>query len=314
MARKKITVVGAGNVGAAVAHGLTLAELGDVVLLDVVEGLPQGKALDLAEATPMLGCNVSLTGTNRFEETADSDIVIVTAGLTRKPGMSRSDLLGKNAEIVSRVVEGIAPGSPNAILILVTNPLDTMTYLAMRTSGFPRQRVLGMAGVLDTARYRAFVAMELGVSVEDVTALVLGGHGDTMVPLPRLTLVGGVPLEELLDRAAIERIVQRTRDGGIEIAHYLKTGTAHYAPAASTIQMAQAILKDQKRILPCSVYLQGEYGLHDVFVGVPALLGAGGVERIFEVRLTEEESEALEFSAHAVRKEIAMLAIEEGFA
>jgi malate dehydrogenase len=310
MARRKITIAGAGNVGAAIAHGLTLAEPGDVVLLDVVEGLPQGKALDLIEATPILGGNVTLTGTNAFEETADSDIVIVTAGLTRKPGMSRSDLLSKNAEIVSRVVEAIAPGSPDAILILVTNPLDTMAYLAMRISGFPRERVLGMAGILDTARYRTFVAMELGVSVEDVTALVLGGHGDTMVPLPRLTLVGGIPLEEMLDHEAIERIVQRTRDGGIEIANYLKTGTAHYAPAAAVLQMVEAILKDQKRILPCSVCLQGEYGLRDVFAGVPVLLGAGGMERILELRLLEEESEALEFSAHAVRKEIAALALE----
>ncbi len=314
MARKKITIVGAGNVGSAIAHGLTLAELGDVVLLDIVEGLPQGKALDLAEATPIHGCNVSVTGVNTFDETADSDIVIITAGLTRKPGMSRGDLLTRNADIVSRIVEGIAPGSPNAILILVTNPLDTMTYLAMRTSGFPRERVVGMAGILDTARYRAFVAMELGVSVENITALVLGGHGDTMVPLQRLTLVGGIPLEEMLDREAIDRIVQRTRDGGIEIANYLKTGTAHYAPAAATIQMVEAILKDQKRILPCSVCLQGEYGLNNVFVGVPVLLGAGGVERIIEMRLLDEESEALELSAHAVRKEIVALAIEEGSA
>lgn len=307
--RNKITIVGAGNVGATAAHWAVARELGDVVLVDVVEGVPQGKGLDLLEALPVIGKDARIAGTNAYDETADSDVVIVTAGLARKPGMTRTDLLTKNAAIVGQVTDEIAARSPHAVLIVVSNPLDIMAYVALRRSGFPRERVIGMAGVLDTARYRAFIALELGVSVEDVTALVLGGHGDSMVPLPRFTTVGGVPLKQWLAQDRIDAIVQRTRDGGIEIVNYLKTGSAFYAPSASAVQMAEAILKDKKRVLPCAAYLKGEYGLSDVFVGVPVVLGAGGIERIVEMDLNDEERTALRVSAEAVRAGIAELAM-----
>ena len=300
--RRKITVVGAGNVGATAAQWIAAKEMADVVLVDVVEGVSQGKGLDLYEATPVLGCDIRIVGANDYEETRGSDVVIVTAGLPRKPGMSREDLLAKNAEIVGQVVEQAAPRSPDSILIVVSNPLDLMAYVALKKSGFPSERVVGMAGILDTARCRAFVAMELGVSVEDVSALVLGGHGDSMLPLPRYTSVGGIPLSQWMNAETIERIVQRTRDGGIEIVNHLKTGSAYYAPSAAAAQMAEAILKDKKRVLPCSAYLTGQYGLEDVFVGVPIILGAGGVERIVEVDLNDEEREALHASARAVKE------------
>jgi malate dehydrogenase len=305
--RNKITIVGAGNVGATAAHWVASMELGDVVLVDIVEGVPQGKSLDLMEATPIIGRDSRVTGANSYEETADSDVVIITAGLARKPGMSRSDLLTKNAEIVSGVTTEVARRSPRSIIIVVSNPLDVMAYVALRKSGFPRERVVGMAGILDTARYRAFIAMELGVSVEDITALVLGGHGDSMVPLPRLTSIGGIPLEQWMKKDRIDSIVQRTRDGGIEIVNLLKTGSAYYAPSAAAAQMAEAILKDKKRVLPCSAWLQGEFGLNDVFIGVPVVLGAGGVERVVELELNAEEGDALRRSAEAVKKDIAAL-------
>jgi len=300
-------VVGAGNVGATAAQWIAAKEMADVVLVDVVEGIPQGKSLDLCETTPILGRDVRIVGANDYEETQDSDVVIVTAGLPRKPGMSREDLLAKNAEIVAEVVERAAPRSPDSVLIVVSNPLDLMAYVALKKSGFPSERVIGMAGILDTARYRAFIAMELGVSVEDVSALVLGGHGDSMVPLPRHTSVGGIPLSQWMNAETIERIVQRTRDGGIEIVNHLKTGSAYYAPSAAAAQMAEAILKDKKRVLPCSAYLTGQYGLEDVFVGVPVILGAGGVERVVEVDLNDEEREALHASARAVRENMKRL-------
>jgi len=305
--RRKATVVGAGNVGATAAQWIAAKEMADVVLVDVVEGIPQGKSLDLCETTPILGRDVRIVGANDYEETQDSDVVIVTAGLPRKPGMSREDLLAKNAEIVAEVVERAAPRSPDSVLIVVSNPLDLMAYVALKKSGFPSERVIGMAGILDTARYRAFIAMELGVSVEDVSALVLGGHGDSMVPLPRHTSVGGIPLSQWMNAETIERIVQRTRDGGIEIVNHLKTGSAYYAPSAAAAQMAEAILKDKKRVLPCSAYLTGQYGLEDVFVGVPVILGAGGVERVVEVDLNDEEREALHASARAVRENMKRL-------
>ncbi|MBN1867323.1 malate dehydrogenase [Candidatus Sumerlaeota bacterium] len=307
MKRPKISIVGAGNVGATAAHWAAAAELGDIVLVDIVEGVPQGKGLDLMEATPVVGKDSYVRGTNRYEETAGSDVVIVTAGLARKPGMSRTDLLVKNAEIVGQVAENVARFSPEAIVIVVSNPLDVMAYVAMKKTGFPRERIVGMAGILDTARYRAFIAMELNVSVEDISALVLGGHGDSMVPLPRYTSIGGIPLEQWLPQEKIDAIVQRTRDGGIEIVNYLKTGSAFYAPSAAAVQMAEAILKDKKRVLPCSVCLQGEYGLSDVFVGVPVVLGKGGVEKVLEIELTEAERDALRTSAAHVHESIAQL-------
>ena len=275
-ARKKITVVGAGNVGATAAHWLASKELGDVVLVDIVEGVPQGKALDLAEAAPIEGYDVRLTGSNGYDETANSDIVIITAGLPRKPGMSRDDLLRTNADIVGKVVDECVKRSPESILIIVSNPLDAMCQVALRRSGFPKHRVIGMAGVLDSARMRCFLAEALDVSVENVTAFVLGGHGDTMVPLPRYSTCAGIPITELMDENTLERLVQRTRDGGAEIVKYLKTGSAYYAPSAAVTEMVEAILKDKKKILPCAVYLQGEYGIDSLFVGVPVkLVGTG---------------------------------------
>ena len=305
--RRKVTVVGAGNVGANTAQKIAAKELADVVLVDVVEGVPQGKSLDMLESAPVEGYDVRLTGSNGYDETAQSDIVVITAGFPRRPGMSRDDLLVANYEVVKSATEQAARLSPDAVLILVTNPLDAMCWTAMKTSGFPRERVIGMAGVLDTARFRTFIAEELNVSMENVTAMVLGGHGDTMVPLVRLTNVSGIPLAELLDAQAIERLVQRTRDGGAEIGKYLKTGSAYYAPAASTVEMVESILKDKKKVLPCAAYLKGEYGIHDLFVGVPVKLGARGIEHVYELRLTDEESAALKKSAAAVQELITVL-------
>lgn len=307
MKRNKITIVGAGNVGATAAHWAASQELGDIVLVDIAEGIPQGKGLDLFEATPVAGVDCRVVGANDYAATAESSVVIITAGLARKPGMSRDDLLKKNAEIVGAVSESVAEHSPNAVVIVVSNPLDVMCYVAKARTRFPREHVVGMAGILDTARYRAFIAEALRISVEDISALVLGGHGDSMVPLPRLTMVGGVPLKELLPDDRIEEIVERTRKGGIEIVNHLKTGSAFYAPSAGAVQMAEAIVKDKKRVLPCAAWLQGEYGLKDVYVGVPVVLGAGGMERVVEVRLTEEEKQSLHASAASVKKNIESL-------
>ena len=307
MGRKKISIIGAGFVGATAAHWAAEKELGDVVLVDILEGIPQGKALDLFEASPIEGFDARVIGTNGYEETKDSDVVIVTSGVPRKPGMSREDLLDINRKIIESVVGEVVEKSPNAILILVTNPLDTMTYLACKKSGFPRERVMGMAGILDTARFRSFIAMELGVSVEDIQALLLGGHGDEMVPLPRYTTVSGIPLSQLLPKETIDRLVDRTRKGGGEIVNLLKTGSAFYAPSAGVIQMAEAILKDKKRILPCCAYLNGEFGLKDICFGVPVKLGAKGIESIIELELNEEEKRLVAKSAESVRKSITEL-------
>lgn len=304
MKRKKISIVGAGFVGATAAQWAAEKELGDVVLVDILEGIPQGKALDLFQAGPVEGFDARVTGSNGYDETKDSDVVIVTSGVPRKPGMSREDLLEINKKIIESVVSQVVGKSPKAILIMVTNPLDTMTYLAFKKSGFPKQRVMGMAGILDTARFKAFIAMELGVSVEDIQALLLGGHGDEMVPLPRYTTVSGIPLLQLLSKEAIDRLVDRTRKGGGEIVNFLKTGSAFYAPSAAAIQMTEAILKDKKRILPCCVYLDGEFGLKDICFGVPVKLGGGGVEAIIELELTAEEKELVAKSAESVKKSI----------
>ena len=298
----KITIVGAGNVGATAAHWAAAKELGDVVLIDIIDGLPQGKALDLAESAPLEGFDCGLVGTNDYADTADSDVVVVTAGIPRKPGMSRDDLLQTNAKIVGDVVSQIVRYSPDAHLIVVSNPLDAMVYVAKQVSGWPKHRVMGMAGVLDSARFRYFIAQELGVSVEDVHGFVLGGHGDTMVPAPRYATVTGIPITQLLSAEQITRLVQRTRDGGAEIVNYLKQGSAFYAPGASIVQMVEAIVKDKKRLLPAAAYLEGEYGIHDVYVGVPVLLGAGGVEKVIEVELTPDEHAALKKSAAAVQE------------
>ncbi len=298
----KITVVGAGNVGATTAHILANKELAnEIILVDIVEGIPQGKALDMYSAMPVERTDTRIIGTNGYDETKDSDLVIITAGLPRKPGMSRDDLLAKNSDIVKSVTEQVVAQSPNSILIVVSNPLDVMTYVAYKTSGFEKNRVMGMAGVLDSARFRTFISMELNVSVEDVSAFVLGGHGDSMVPLPRYSTVAGIPLPDLLDKETIDRLVQRTRDGGIEIVNYLKTGSAYYAPASSSVEMAEAIIKDKKRILPCAVWLEGEYNLKDVMVGVPVKLGKNGIEEIVQIKLNLEEQEALNKSASGVQ-------------
>jgi malate dehydrogenase len=299
----KITVVGAGNVGATAAQRVAEKELArQVVLIDIAEGIPQGKGLDQWESAPIEGFDSRVIGTNGYEESAGSGIYIVTAGIARKPGMSRDDLLNTNAGIVRQVSENIARVSPDAIIIMVSNPLDVMCYVAMKASGFPRERVIGMAGVLDTARYRSFIAESLDVSVEDIQAMVLGGHGDTMVPLISYTTVSGIPVTQLMERATLDAIVDRTRGGGAEIVKYLKTGSAYYAPSAGAVQMAEAIVKDKKRILPCAAWLQGEYGMSDLFLGVPCKLGRNGLEKVIEVELTEAERAELEKSAEAVRE------------
>lgn len=292
--RPKITVIGGGFVGSTTAHFLAMHELGDIVLLDINEGPPQGKALDLSEAAPVEGFDVKIIGTNLYKDTADSDIVVITAGMPRKPGMSRDELLAVNASIVKSASENIKKYSPNAIVIVVTNPLDAMVYVVWKTTGFEPQRVIGMAGVLDSARMRHFIAEAVGVSVEDVTAFVMGGHGDTMVPLMRYASVGGVPLADILSKEEIDAIVERTRNGGAEIVSLLKTGSAYYAPAACVVAMVESILKDKKRVLPCAVYLNGEYGVNGLFIGVPVVLGSKGVERIIEVKLNDEEKLAFE--------------------
>jgi len=299
---KKITVIGAGNVGATAAQRLAEKELCDVVLIDIIEGVPQGKALDLTEAAPVEKHDAHLIGANDYGACAGSDIVIITAGIPRKPGMSRDDLISTNAGIVKKVTQQIATLSPDAILIIVSNPLDAMCHVAYEVSGFPKERVIGMAGVLDSARLRAFISMELNVSVENTHAFVLGGHGDTMVPLPRYSTVAGIPITELMPQERIEALVDRTRNGGAEIVSLLKTGSAYYAPASAAVEMAESIIKDKKKILPCAVYLQGEYGLNDLFIGVPVKLGAGGVEEIIEINLTAEEKSALQNSAAAVQE------------
>jgi len=305
--RNKVTIVGAGFVGATAAHWIAEKEIGDVVLVDIIEGMPQGKALDLFEASPIKGFDTHILGTNDYADTANSDVIVITAGVPRKPGMSRDDLLNTNARIMSSVVKEVAPRSPDAIIIVVSNPLDAMVYLAKEISGFPKSRVMGMAGVLDSARMRAFIAMELNVSVENTHAFVLGGHGDEMVPLARYSTVAGIPITELMSQEQIDRIVQRTRKGGGEIVGLLKTGSAFYAPGAAISQMTEAILKDKKQILPCAAYLEGEYGLDGIYFGVPVKLGRGGIEQIIEIALTDEEKEALHRSEEAVRRTIEAL-------
>ena len=308
--RNKITVVGAGNVGATAAHWLASKELGDVVLVDIVEGMPQGKALDLAQAAPIEGFDAALVGsTSDYAQTANSDVVIITSGLPRKPGMSRDDLLKTNAGIVTSVTEEIAKHSPDSVIIVVSNPLDAMTQVAFKRSGFPKHRVIGMAGVLDSARMRCFLAEALDVSVENVTAFVLGGHGDTMVPLPRYSTCAGIPVTELLPKEQLDAIVKRTANGGAEIVGLLKTGSAYYAPSAAAVEMTEAILKDKKKILPCAAYLEGEYGINNLYVGVPCKLGARGLEQIIEISLTNEERIALHKSAAAVQELIDVLGI-----
>jgi malate dehydrogenase len=304
----KITVVGAGNVGATAAQRVAEKELArEVVLIDIAEGIPQGKGLDQWESAPIEGFDTRVTGSNGYEESAGSGIYIVTAGIARKPGMSRDDLLTTNAGIVRQVAENIARVSPNAIIIMVSNPLDVMCYVAMKASGFPRERVIGMAGVLDTGRYRSFLAEAIDVSVEDIQAMVLGGHGDTMVPLISYTTVSGIPVTQLIDREKLDAIVDRARNGGAEIVKYLKTGSAYYAPSSGAVQMAEAIVKDKKRILPCAAWLQGEYGMKDLFLGVPCKLGRNGLEQIIEVTLTDEEKAALRKSADAVLEPMALV-------
>ena len=300
--RKKVTIVGSGNVGATSAHWIASKELADVVLIDIIEGVPQGKGLDLLEAMPIEKRDSHISGTNDYKDTANSDIVVITAGIPRKPGMSRDDLLNTNYNIMKAVVGEVVKNSPNCILIIVSNPLDAMAQAAFKLSGFPRERVIGMAGVLDSARFRAFIADELKVSVENVTAFVLGGHGDTMVPLPRYSTVAGIPITELIEKSRLEALVQRTRDGGAEIVKYLKTGSAYYAPSAAATEMVEAILKDKKKILPCAAYLKGEYGIDGLYVGVPVKLGAKGIEKIIEIKLTPEEKAGLDKSAAAVKE------------
>ena len=307
MARAKITIAGAGNVGATTAHWAAARELGDITLIDVVEGVPQGKALDLYEAAPLEGFDCRVAGTNDYEDTCGSDVAVITAGVARKPGMSRDDLISTNAGIVGSVTREIAARSPDCVLIVVSNPLDVMVTKAHMECGFPRERIMGMAGALDSARFRAFISMELGVSVEDVSATVLGGHGDSMVPLPRYSAVSGIPITALMVPERIEALVQRTRDGGAEIVNYLKTGSAFYAPGAAIAQMVESILKDKKRILPCAALLRGEYGQEGIFMGVPVKLGAGGMEEVVELELAPEEQAAFDESAAHVRELIKTL-------
>jgi len=307
--RKKITVVGSGNVGATTAHWIAAKELADVVLVDIIEGRPQGNGLDLLQAMPIEKRDCYVVGSNDYAATANSDIVIITAGVPRKPGMSRDDLLNINYKIMSEVVGKVAQYSPNSILIIVSNPLDVMAQTAYKLTGFPRERVVGMAGILDSARFRAFIADELKVSVENVTAFVLGGHGDTMVPLPRYSTVAGIPITELMDAATIDRLVKRTRDGGAEIVKLLKTGSAYYAPSAAATEMAEAIIKDKKKILPCAAYLDGEYGIKGLFVGVPVKLGAKGIEQIIQIKLTADEQTQLNKSAAAVKELVDIIGV-----
>jgi malate dehydrogenase len=307
--RKKVTVIGAGNVGATVAHRLADKQLADVVLIDILEGVPQGKALDLLEAGPIEGYDVKLLGTNDYKDTANSDVVVMTAGFPRKPGMSRDDLLKANYDVVKSAIEPAAKHSPNAILIVVTNPLDAMAQTAFRVSGFPKQRVVGMAGILDTARFRTFLAEALNVSVQNVQAFVLGGHGDTMVPVLSYTTVAGIPVSNLLPKGKLDAIVKRTRDGGAEIVKLLKTGSAYYAPSAAVVEMVDAIFNDRKKILPCAAYLEGEYGIKGLFVGVPVKLGAKGIEEIIEIKLTAEEQAALEKSAASVKELVEIIKV-----
>jgi malate dehydrogenase len=303
MSRPKISIIGAGNVGATTAHWCAAAELGDIVLLDIpqVGDMPKGKALDLMQASPIVGFDSTITGTNDYADTAGSSVVVITAGIARKPGMSRDDLLGTNAKIVGSVAAEIKKSSPDAVVIVVSNPLDAMVQRALQVTGFPPQRVLGQAGVLDTARYRTFLAMELGVSVEDVSALLMGGHGDTMVPMPSCTSVGGIPVRQLLSQDKLDAIVQRARDGGAEIVGLLKTGSAYYAPAAATAQMVEAIVRDKKRLIPVAAYCDKEYGVGGYYVGVPVILGTGGVEKIIELELTAEEKTAFQKSVDSVK-------------
>ncbi|MET0772459.1 MAG: malate dehydrogenase [Candidatus Limnocylindrales bacterium] len=308
MSHPLVTVIGAGNVGATTAQRIAEAGLADVVLVDIVEGLPQGKALDLAEAAPVLGHDSQVRGTNDYADTAGSDVIVVTSGLARQPGMSRDDLLAKNAGIVRSVVSQAAAASPDAIIIVVTNPLDAMCHVALEASGFPPERVIGMAGVLDSARFRSFIAEELGVSVTNTHAFVLGGHGDTMVPLPRYSTVGGVPITELMSPERIEAVVDRTRNGGAEVVALLKTGSAFYAPAASTFQMVDAILNDRHMILPCAAHLAGEFGTEGLYVGVPVRLGRSGIEEIVTIELTPDEQAAFDASAAAVRDLVTRMA------
>ena len=307
--RKKVTIVGAGNVGATAAHWIAAKELADVVLIDIMEGVPQGKALDLLQAMPIEKRDSHITGTNDYGDTANSDIVVITAGIPRKPGMSRDDLLNTNYKIMSDVVGKVTAVSPDCILIIVSNPLDAMAQAAFKQSKFNRERVIGMAGVLDSARFRTFIAEELKVSVENVTAFVLGGHGDTMVPLPRYSTVAGIPITELIPAERLAQIVQRTRDGGAEIVKHLKTGSAYYAPSAAAVEMVEAILKDKKKILPCAAYLQGEYGIEGYYIGVPCKLGSKGLEQIIEIKLTPEEDAALKKSAAAVKELCAVIGV-----
>ncbi len=305
--RKKVTVVGGGNVGASCALNIAHKELADVVLVDIVEGVPQGKGLDMLQSGPIEGYDVMITGANDYAPTANSDIVVMTAGFPRKPGMSRDDLLFANYEIVKSAMEQVAKYSPNAIIVLVTNPLDAMCWVAQKVTGFPRNRVIGMAGVLDTARFRTFIAAELQVSVENVTAVVLGGHGDTMVPVTRLSSVSGIPLAELMSKETLDKLVDRTRNGGAEIVKYLKTGSAYYAPSAAAVEMVESILKDKKKVLPCAALLQGEYGYKDIFVGVPVKLGSDGIEKVYEIALLDDEKAMLAKSAAAVQELIDVL-------
>lgn len=311
---KKITVVGSGNVGATVAQRIADRQLADVVLVDIIEGMPQGKALDMLESGPILGSDVKLVGSNEYKETAGSHLVVITAGLARKPGMSRDDLLLTNADILGQVTEQVAKYSPHAILVVVSNPLDAMCQVVLKVSGFPRHRVVGMAGILDSARMRTFIALELNVSVENTHAFVLGGHGDTMVPLPRFSTVAGIPITELLHKERIDAIVERTRNGGAEIVALLKAGSAYYAPSAAVLEMAEAILRDKKKILPCAAYLEGEYGINGLFVGVPVKLGARGIEEIIQIHLTAEERAALQKSAAAVQELVDVLGSKRALA
>ena len=302
--RKKVTIIGSGFVGSTCAHWIAAKELADVVLVDIVEGIPQGKGLDLFEAGPIEGFDVRITGTNSYDETADSDVVILTSGAPRKPGMSREDLLAINAEITASNIEKVVKTSPKSIIIVVNNPMDTMAYLAYKVSGFPRERVMGQGGILDAGRYRTFIAQEAGVSVEDVSAMLMGGHGDEMVPLPRYTTISGIPVTEFLSEERLQAIVERTKKGGGEIVALLKTGSAYYAPAAATVQMVESILKDKKRVVPVAAYLQGEYGLSGLFFGVPVVLGAGGIEKILDLPLTDSEKALAARSAAVVKESL----------